>query len=337
VCNENEIQAIGYTDSELELKVSTKDCNSGLSPWVYWPSELYSVGRLYRKIAWYPKILPLYFYGDHGIHSTSELAKHEVDSESDVHFTFNPERAIQLIKGKRKVYLIRHPWVSYRQKKKYEPLATAKGTLIFISHSSSAVEWVEKDRDGYFSELKELPGKYKPLVLCMHMHDINKKYHLQYRKYNLPIVTCGNTSSIHFVDEFYKLTTQFKYATSNATGSQLYYCIEMGMPYFLFGDTPKLLNKSDKNLPLGIYEHKNNTAKKIHEIEQRLFIGKLDEVTLEQKIFAEWVLGFGSNISRYKFALIVWWQLLINLKKFTRLITKRIVKKTLLLWRNNSG
>jgi hypothetical protein len=331
VDKEDVIHTLGYTDSELELKVAIEGCDSGGSLWVYWPSELYSVGRLYRELAWYPKILPLFFYGDHGIHPTSELAKHEVDNDSNVHFTFNPERAIQPITGKKKIYLFRHPWVDYRKKKKYEPIATAKGTLVFISHSTPSVEWVENDRDGYFAELKKLPEKYKPLVLCMHMHDINKKHHLQYRKYNLPIVTCGNTSSIHFVDEFYKLTTQFKFASSNTAGSQLYYCIEMGMPYFLFGDTPKLLNKSDKNLPLGVYEHKNEIAKQIHVIEQKIFSGNFDEVTLEQKIFTEWILGFGSNMSRFRFALIVWWQLLRNTTRVTTLAVKIIVKKILKL------
>ena len=105
----------------------------------------------------------------------------------------------------------------------------------------------------------------------------------------------------------------------------------MGMPYFLFGDTPKLLNKSDKNLPLGIYEYKNETAKNIHTIEQKIFSEKTDEVTLEQKIFAEWVLGFGSKISRFRFAIIVWWQFLINIIRAIKLIINIVFKKILKL------
>lgn len=321
--------SLGYSDEELELKASTEGYNTGLSPWLYWTSELYSVGRLYREYAYYPKIFPLFIYSDHGIHLTSELAKHEVENDSEVHFTFNPERAVKPRKGKKKIYLLRHPWVGYRRKMNYKPLANAKGTLVFISHSTAAVEWIEKDRDGYIEELKQLPDKYKPLVLCMHMHDINKKYHLQYRKYDLPIVTVGNTSNIHFVDEFYRLTTKFKYASSNTAGSQLYYCIEMGMPYFLLGDRPDLLNISDKNLPLGIYEHKNETAIQLHELEQKIFGDKFDHVTLEQKIFVEWVLGFSSKITRAKFSVIVWCQFIKNIKKFIHMAFKGIVRKVL--------
>jgi len=317
---------LGYSDKELESKVSVENCNTGLSPWVYWTSELYSVGRLYREHAYYPKILPLFFYSDHGIHTTSELAPHEQDNDSNIHFTFNPERAKRPREDKKKIYLIQHPWIGYRKKKKYQPLTDAEGTLIFISHSTSAVEWVEKDRDGYFAELANLAEKYKPLVLCMHMHDINKKYHLEYRKYGLPIVTCGNTSSVNFVDEFYKMTIQFKYATSNSAGSQMYYCLEMGMPYFLFGETPSLLNKSDPNLPQGIYKHKNETAKQIHTTEQKLFRSMTDEVTLEQKIFVEWMLGFGSKMTRFSLSFIAWAQFLKNQKVFVKIVLKKIAK-----------
>ncbi len=319
---------LGYSDEELERKVSNEGCNPGLGHWQYWTSELYSVGRLYRELAFYPEIFPLFVYSDHGIHPTSELAKHEIDNESEVHFTFNPERIKKNTIVNKQIYLISHPWVAYRKKKEYKPSFSAKGTLVFVSHSTTAVEWIEKDRDGYFSDLKNLPEKFKPLVLCMHMHDINKKHHLEYRKYGLPIVTCGNTSSINFVDEFYKLTTQFKYASSNTAGSQLYYCIEMGMPYFLFGDTPDLLNKSDTNLPLGVLKQKNETAIKIHKEEQKLFREMTDQVSPEQKIFAEWVLGLGSKMERPQFIFIVWWQLFKNMKKFIK-IHLRIISNML--------
>lgn len=95
---------LGLSDEELKNKISEKRLNKGMSPWLYWTSELYSVGRLYREEAYYPKLLPLFIYSDHGIHRSSELAVHELENKSNVHFTFNPEREKSLLLTVRKFF-----------------------------------------------------------------------------------------------------------------------------------------------------------------------------------------------------------------------------------------
>lgn len=314
---------LGFTDEELKKKISLDRINKGMSPWLYWTSELYSFGRLYREDTYFPKFLPLCIYSDHGIHRSSELSSHEKENKSNVHFTFNPERANKSTVEGKEVLLVMHPWIKYRRKKNYKPLDSAKGTLVFISHSTVNTEYIDEDRDKYFLDLKNLSEKYKPLVLCMHMNDIKNNNHLQYKKYNLPIITIGNPNSVEFVDEFYKTTTQFKYATSNSAGSQLYYCVEMGMPYFIFGEKPRLMNHSDSNLPYGIYNPTNDIEKEIIEIENKLFKNLEDRISLEQKIFVEWMLGFGSNQSRYNMTLIIWRELFRNISYIANSVRKK--------------
>jgi hypothetical protein len=326
----------GMTNEQLHAKACPDGVPHGSSFWMYWTSELNSVGRLYRQWACYPKILPLFVYSDHGVTSQCTLAKHERDNTAHVHFTFNALKAINSgNEPGKKVLLVPHPWIRYRKKKGYQPLPSAKGTLVFISHSTNNVEYVEKDRDQYFEDLKNLPEQYHPLVLCMHMHDIKKNKHLEYRKYGLPIVTLGDTSNIYFVDEFYKMVMQFKYASSNTKGSQLFFCIEMGIPYFLFGEKPELLNISDPNLPNGIYAPTQKCAKEMIALEEKLFGELRDEVTLEQRIFVEWRLGMTADICRFEAMAIVWKEFFRNFGYWIRESMKRFVKKVKIKVKNS--
>ena len=317
----------GYSNEDLERKASRIGINLGTAPWLYWTAELYSVGKIYRKISWYPKFLPLYIYSDHGVHRSPSLAKHECDNGSNIHFVFNPTRENTPKGCAKKVYLVTHPWVSYRKKLQYSPSQNSKGTLVFLSHSTSSTEYHEENQEKYFADLKQLPERYKPLVICMHMHDINKGYHKKYRKYNIPIITFGNTSSVNYVDEFYLTTTKFKYATSNTPGSQLYFCIEMGMPYFLFGDVPTLINHSDPNFPLGTYNPSSNSEQEIINIEHTLFMHKNDRITVEQRIFVEWMLGLTSNKTRYSITYLIWYEFFRNFNRFMKLYIKNFSER----------
>jgi hypothetical protein len=86
----------------------------------------------------------------------------------------------------------------------------------------------------------------------MHKHDIEKGYHQQLRKYGLPIITAGETSSPYFVERFYSMISRFNCATSNMGGSELFYCEELGVKYFIMGKKPMLINFADIQTPKGM-------------------------------------------------------------------------------------
>ena len=107
----------GYSDSELELLATPSDVDTGIAPWAYWTSELYSFGRLYREWAFYPRLLPLFIYSDHGVHKVPGLAPHELTNKANIHFAFNEERALtNSTSTKKKVICVTHPWVTYRRR-----------------------------------------------------------------------------------------------------------------------------------------------------------------------------------------------------------------------------
>jgi hypothetical protein len=294
----------GYTDNEMEFLAGSPIADKGIAAWVYWTSELYSFGRLYRDWAFYPKWLPLFIYSDHGVTNDSGFSPHELTNNSNVHFTFNVERSTNSANSiKKEVKCVPHPWVTYRRKNNITQNINAIGTLIFFSHSTSGTDFMGHDTDEYFDELKRLPDKYQPIVLCMHMHDICKGYHKNLHKHGIPIVTAGNTSSIYFVDRFYNMVRQFKYACSNSVGSQLYYCIEMGIPYFLIGSMPKAINYSS-NKVIGV--DPEPFQKEVLNIEKNIFYARCDDVSLQQKIYVEWMLGLNSGVSPLEASWILW-------------------------------
>jgi len=249
----------GFTDQDLE-KIC--DCEFGgydktlpykSAAWMYWPAELYSFGRCYREWLGMPSWFPLPIYGDHGVALAGEFSPHEVNSKPKVYLTWNEERAESLKKiAKKRILHCPHPWILFRRKYGLKKKSNARGTLVFLSHTNDGIEISDYSLDHYLEELRSLPDSYKPLVFCIHRHDVDKKYHLKLRKYGFPLVSCGDTCSPYFVERFYSIISHFQYATSNFLGSQLFYCEEFGVAYFLKGDEPVFINYSDKELPLGV-------------------------------------------------------------------------------------
>lgn len=220
-------------------------------PILFWTSENYSFGKCFRQELRWPVYLPLPFYSDHGVALESKLDPHEVNNKSKYHLTWYGGRYGNIKSGKKNVLRVVHPWISYRRRNGYEINNDSKGTLVFYAHSTEHVRLGYVDHDEYFSKLKALPSKYQPITVCLHQHDIKKGIHKELRKYDIPFVTMGYTSSENFVDRFYSIISKFRYASSMSPGSELFYCYEMGLEYFIYGNEPIYINHSDPNLPKG--------------------------------------------------------------------------------------
>jgi len=174
--------------------------------------------------------------GDHGVELMRAFSNREANSGARTYLTWSSWRNVDNQPGRLKVFLITHPWVTYRRAKNLTSRSDARGTLVFISHTLQDTVRSQFDFDKYIASLANLPSEHLPVTLCVPMIDIKKGIHLQLKKYGLPIVTAGNISSPFFVDRFYDLITRFKYCTSNVAGSQMFYSEEIGVPYFLMGE-----------------------------------------------------------------------------------------------------
>jgi len=289
---------VGFDDDELELV-----CDWGLrghdrklkyreAQWIYWATELYSFGRCYREWLRLPGWFPLPLYGDHGVDLSGKLSLHEETAKPYSHLTWFSDRAKHLkVNSKKKILRIPHPWILFRRRHGLIKKTDSRGTLVFLTHSVPGIDIEGYDLDQYFSDLVSLQEEFHPIVICMHRHDIKKNVHLKIRKYGLPIISAGDTSSPYFIERFYSIISNFNYATSNDGGSDLFYCEEFGVSYFIRGEIPVLMNNSLNHLPKGELQKRDLLAEEVSLKKRELFLEFPPKSSFEKKAFVDSVLG----------------------------------------------
>lgn len=296
---------VGMSDAELE-----EACNSGhggAAFWHNWTSELYSLGRCLRYMAKYPSILPLYVQSDHGVGLGIDLYPNELNNNANIHFTWLPGKELRYKNlTDPKVVRIPHPWIFYRRAVGKQRSKTTKGTLVFFTHHVPGIKWQGHDSEEYFAQLRALPDKFQPVVICLHKHDVNAGHHKELRRHAFPIVTAGDTSSTGFVDQFYALIKDYSYATSPDWGTQVAYCVEFGLPYFFLGARPKLINLSHPDMELGEVVAQDREHLELEKQAEALFRQPVDVVSAEQRAFVESQLGCDSQITPDQISRILW-------------------------------
>ena len=314
--------SLSYSNKKLESLSKENLKERGIAPWFQWVSEIYSLGKTFRIKYNIPKIISLPFSSDHGVNIQTTYDEYERSTKGP-YFTWNKKKLSKIKATGREAYLIQHPWINYKKKINFKLSNKRKGTLVFFPKSIESLRVNEKFIDQYVKKLKKLPKKCKPLTICLFYYDINQGLHKKLRKYKIPIVTAGYSSSIFFVDRFYNLIKNFKYATSalgGRPGSYFYFCIDASLPFFFYGSN------------LEYYSHGNGKFKKgkipLHKIPSEKYGAKKeyleiknvvknfniirDEVTTEQKKTIRKYLGFESNIFNKKVSFIIWKSLVTN-------------------------
>jgi hypothetical protein len=272
----------GFTNEQLEWlcenNANRKDKIYGEKnfPWLFWTAELYSFGKCYRSWLKWPYWLPIPVYSDHGADPEGELSKHEINNKAKYHLCFWSTRYNSILSQQKKIPIrVQHPWVAYRRSIGIEQSANAVGCLVFVPHSVPGIRAL--DFDNKFEKLILDLQKYfdkSEIKLCIHMHDVRNNLHVYLRKFNLPIFSLGNSSSSLFVDRFYKLIRQFRAGSSPNSASQLYYCAELGLDYYLAGEKITYQNDSHSDSPLG----------KIVDSEERKLALEMDNMFFRERV-----------------------------------------------------
>ena len=232
---------VGFSDQQLE-----ELCQPGVSEFFsklipYPASEMNGLGRGLRALARFPRWLPIPASLEHGVDFRTHLEGYQEKEFSRYFLTWSRWRVRAEETTTKKIHLTMFPLVGLRKKLKIQKLASAQGTLIFIDHSlpgwnppDDVVESIE-----HFSRLAP---EFHPLVLCIHMHDVNKGLHLRLKEFGMPIVTAGSIYNYWFADRFYSILRNFQYATSPRIGTHTLLSEEMGVRFFL-GGNPKLIER----------------------------------------------------------------------------------------------
>ena len=331
---------IGFLDKELEAicnKTFLENYENRL-PYksgykMYWPVENYSLGRCYREWLNLPSWFPLPFNGDHGINESTELTKSEIATKTNVYVTWSRDRFNSLKnKYKKKILHVPHPWVMFRRSYGLKKKENSKGTVIFLKHGTFGLETLKYNYKKYFSELRMLPKEYHPLVLCLHCHDVKTNVHTYIREHGLPMISVGDWNSPYFVERFYSIISRFNFATSNYGGSELFFCEEFGLNYFIKGDSTNFFNTQNEGLPYGLIKG-NNLNSDLEKKKFLLFKEFPPKKNGEKKIFVDITLGLDLNenkshkkLLKYLFIELIFhvFDYLIIIKFFKKICKKNI-------------
>lgn len=296
------------TEEELLSLCIRKPKKCGIAPWIFWPPEQYSHGNHIRDFAKFPSWLPLCVYSDHsgGIVGTEIPAKHEMESDAPAFLTYSPGKAkvFKQMTGRDSAVIL-SPTVYYRRKNNIVQDETHCGTIAFPAHSTPGYHIIA-NFDDYARSLKMLPEKYHPITVCIHMCDIETGLHRLFQGHGFEVVTAGHISDYAFAERFYSLLRRHSYATSNIVGSYASLSIEMGIPFFIYGDADGWNNVTDENHPVGMIDlyHEKPNYKHLHEsLKYVTFNGGIDSDIRE---FIECRLGIHDGIDPDELRNLLW-------------------------------
>lgn len=295
----------------------------------YWTTRVYSIGKYLREYSYYPLWMPLCVYTDHGIRGSHIPFKHELESDAPTMLCHSPKTKMEWERFSSKpCFVMYSPFIFYRRKYNILPMINAKGTIAFPAHTTPSIDDIS-DIEIYIKQLLELPEEFQPISVCLHMCDINKGKHHIFKKYNIPIYTAGNNLDNRFAGRFYGIIKNFKYATSNMPGSYLYYCIEMGIPFSIYGNQVTFINRFDSNFPKGLMP-----GPQLNRLVYKLFSDLFTEISPEQKQYVEITLGLKDGLSRGEMCWVLYSSFLkwiisgTAIKRAYRYVSKWLKKKS---------
>lgn len=270
-----------------------------------WSAEVYSFGKILRKYGYYPNFLPLYISTDHGPSQSDQPTPAELEYNYFAHF-YHSERLFKKFKSvsDKKCFVIKSPFVWYRKKKKKSQSVNPKGTIVFPTHSTHHIS-IEKNWNEYIEKLLNLPEKYKPISACLYFLDVKSGLNKIFEDAGIETFCAGTWTDKDFVDKFYEIIKNFKYASSAVPGSYLFYAVELGLDFFIYGDEPIYINSSDKNAKkIGRYKLDHNNT----QIEKVSNLFKIDNSNshIKQALVNEELGICKESISRFKFTKILY-------------------------------
>jgi len=261
--------------------------------------NLYSIYGLYaiiREYASCPSTLPLLCRYEHGWNPLPKANPYDVLTDKPLMLVWSRRRLQEWNEESSIPAAISGaPFVHYRKLRQIEKDITANGTVAFPAHSTPLIDAVF-DIDGYCKQLKSLPIEFHPITICLHAHDLERKKDVIYKKYGFNVVTAGPiwVPGFEFVQKFYEILRSHKYATSNQVGSYSFYAVEMGIPFFIFGESAELKNSGREPLMPSKYSYLDYP---MGVFATQMFTGPTKVISEEQKNFVEEELGVHDCLS----------------------------------------
>ncbi len=310
----------GLTENELiSMSTHQSDIRGFLEP------EMYGFGKEFRYLGRYLNSLPLYFSCQHGVSLWDKPQSHDLNSPYPVMFVFSKrmQNAWRKI-SKKPCFVLTNPFITYRRRCNLQQNINSEGTIAFFSHSTKEID-IELDIAKYIDQLRKLPEHMEPVDVCFHYIDILKGYYRRFYDNGFSCFTAGHCEHPDFMERFYNILINYRYSTSNNVGSHSFYSIEMGIPFFVYGEKPSNINKADSSFPLGKNDflYSGKQAKIAEELMQEV----RDNISEETIKIVNSELGINEGISRISLMSIMYLSLVIGMIiKIKKIFINKIAK-----------
>lgn len=272
----------------------------------HWSTEVYGLGTCFREYALYPRFLPFFFTSDHGINISRNLdpdiASGRIGTRKHLTWTSsNLELEIPQVK----LVGVIHPWLFYLKSQKNINPPSRKGSIFYPYHKVPGFDFLGLDDDSSIKYLLNLPKKYHPICVSLHMHDLGGDRQRKFEESGFQIVTLGQSDSEDYHQKFFGLVSKFAYAFSENWGSQVPFLILSGVPCQIIPRNVQILLKGE---PASLHtEEYSQQSKKAEELFQNL----PSEISGPQLEFANSTVGKTIGISRFRLVRLAYTELLV--------------------------
>ncbi len=144
-----------------------------------------------------------------------------------------------------RLYYYNHPLFLINMLLEYKNHLMINGSIFFHAHSTF---WTDKVTDyaRIFQQFQHLPKEFHPISICMFFVDIQKERHKIYIENGFSVYTMEIEASI--LQKIYEIVKNYKYALSNSVGSNIFYCINLGICFSIIDGEPTLGSNIDLNI-----------------------------------------------------------------------------------------
>jgi len=259
----------------------------------FWTWEVYSLGATLRRtlgLGWGSEIKT---GSDHGISLATAPSQAEENMRPAPYVTWSSWRASLKFSDERPVYRVQHPWIPYRRLKGFTKSPKARGTLVFVPHSVPNLSYEGFELEGFIEMVNQLPKEFRPFTFCLQFHDANLSTALKIARFNVRVVTLGNSLSPSFANRFYSLISKYEFATSPSIGSQLFYSHELGVRYFLLDPEKQFQRRLQPTQGIAL-----PNKEIVNRIEEAFDFGNLETHSREKDAIVYDALGLGLDAAQ---------------------------------------
>lgn len=287
-------------------------------------AEYYGHGKWLRKSGLYPQKLPILLRTTHGPDTWDSVANHYFEC-GEKYVGFYTKRLCDDFKRRQnKVgsFVLKAP-AYYCFKKKYSNKKQVKqGSIFFVSHSTFKTK-VDTDHSNLICFLENLPDRFKPISLCFHFNDVLDGKTEVYFDKGYKIYCAGNFENKYFIENFFEIVNNFKYAIGNEMGSQFLYCTLAGIKSIIFPEVKTtILIENDSN---HIAAKKDGLTFLRSQELLGIFSDTNDYITENQKLAVEVELGIKDGTSPIFLSFYLYWSLIsYRIDSFRSLISRYI-------------